>query len=113
MWQLMFAANWFIIVSTLVAGLGFGGYASVNGLVRSISTYRWVWRGPGGLAVSSAGAKAALGTGSCVLLIHRHWAVQKPGCSPDVWDMAFKLFFENLRQCLLMPPPPTHTGQGL
>jgi hypothetical protein len=38
----MFAANWFIILSTLVAGLGFGGYAAVNGLVRSISTYRQV-----------------------------------------------------------------------
>jgi hypothetical protein len=36
----MFAANWFIIVSTLVAGLGFGGYASVTGLVRSINQYR-------------------------------------------------------------------------
>lgn len=39
-WRLMFAANWFIIVSTLVAGLGFGGYASVTGLVRSINQYR-------------------------------------------------------------------------
>lgn len=38
----MFAANWFIIVSTLVAGLGFGGYAAINGLVRSINTYRQV-----------------------------------------------------------------------
>lgn len=39
-WRVLFAVNWFIILSTLVAGLGFGGYASVTGLVRSINQYR-------------------------------------------------------------------------
>jgi hypothetical protein len=41
----MFAVNWFIVISTLVAGLGFGGYASVTSLVKSIDKYRWVAKG--------------------------------------------------------------------
>lgn len=39
-WTGMFILNWFIVVSTLVAGLGFGGYASVMGFVRSINQYK-------------------------------------------------------------------------
>jgi hypothetical protein len=37
----MFIVNWLIVVSTLVVGLGFGGYAAVTGLVRSIDKYRF------------------------------------------------------------------------
>jgi len=37
----MFAFNYLIIISTLLAGLGAGGYASVTGLVKSIDKYRW------------------------------------------------------------------------
>uniref|UniRef100_A0A383W752 Amino acid transporter transmembrane domain-containing protein n=1 Tax=Tetradesmus obliquus TaxID=3088 RepID=A0A383W752_TETOB len=38
-WAAYFAVNWFIIVATLVAGLGFGGYASVNGFVASLHKF--------------------------------------------------------------------------
>lgn len=34
-----FAVNWFIIVVTLVTGLGFGGYASVNGFINSLNKF--------------------------------------------------------------------------
>lgn len=40
-WKGMFAFNYFIVVSTLLAGLGAGGYASVLALVKSIDKYRW------------------------------------------------------------------------
>jgi auxin influx carrier (AUX1 LAX family) len=38
-WAAYFAVNWFIIIVTLVTGLGFGGYASVNGFVTSLHKF--------------------------------------------------------------------------
>ncbi|KAF6262602.1 transmembrane amino acid transporter protein-domain-containing protein [Scenedesmus sp. NREL 46B-D3] len=38
-WMAYFAVNWFIIVVTLVTGLGFGGYASVNGFINSLNKF--------------------------------------------------------------------------
>jgi auxin influx carrier (AUX1 LAX family) len=38
-WTAYFAVNWFIIIVTLVTGLGFGGYASVNGFITSLHKF--------------------------------------------------------------------------
>jgi hypothetical protein len=38
-WTGVFVLNYIIIATTLVAGLGFGGYASVVGLIESVGKF--------------------------------------------------------------------------